>query len=129
MKIDKMSADAIANAVFVALVEYSETVDEIMQDEIDKVSRDVKKDLSTNSIIPKRTGDYKRGFRVKNVIKGIGFKVNKVYNVKHRIGHLLENGHLTRAGTRTQAFPHWSRAQKIAEQLPERVAKRLETGE
>lgn len=129
MKIDKMSADAIAEAIFSQLVEYSEDVDEIMQDEIDKVSKDVKKDLSTNPIIPERTGEYKKSFRIKKVAQGRGFKRNVVYNKLHQLTHLLDRGHLTRSGTRTRAFPHWQRAQEIVEKLPERVAERLGRGE
>lgn len=129
MKLDRMSADDIVNEIMGQLMGYSEEVDEIMQDEIDEVSKDVKKNLSTNTIIPERTGKYKKGFRIKKVAQGSGYKRNVIYNIFHQLTHLLENGHLTRAGTRTRKFPHWEQAQEIADKLPERVAKRLETGE
>ncbi len=129
MKLDQMSADDIVNEIMGQLVEYSEEVDEIMQDEIDQVSKDAKKDLSTNPIIPERTGEYKKSFRIKKVAQGSGYKRNVLYNKLHQLTHLLENGHLTRAGTRTRKFPHWERAQKIVDELPDRVANRLETGD
>jgi hypothetical protein len=129
MKLDQMSADDIVNEIMGQLTGYSEEVDEIMQDEIDKVSKDVKKSLSTNPVIPERTGAYKKSFRIKKVAQGSGYKRNVIYNILHQLTHLLENGHLTRAGTRTRKFPHWKQAQEIAEQLPERVEKRLETGD
>lgn len=128
MKIDKMSADDIVKEIMGQLMGYSEEVDEIMQDEIDKVSKDAKKDLSTNQIIPERTGEYKKSFRIKKVAQGSDFKRNVIYNKLYQLTHLLENGHLTRTGTRTRKFPHWERAQKIVDELPERVAKRLEAG-
>lgn len=128
MKLDQVSADDIVNAVMEQLTGYSEEVDAIMQDEIDEVSKEVKKSLSTNPNIPERTGKYKKGFRIKKVAQGSGYKRNVIYNIFHQLTHLLEDGHLTRAGTRTRKFPHWKEAQEIAEQLPERIEKRLETG-
>jgi len=46
---------------------------------------------------------------------------NKVY----RVGHLLENGHLTRNGGRTKAYPHWKHAQDIANTLPDKIREVL----
>lgn len=129
MKLDRMSADDIVNEIMGQLTGYSEEVDEIMQDEIDKVSKEAKKNLSTNPVIPERTGEYKKSFRIKKVAQGSGYKRNVIYNKLHQLTHLLENGHLTRAGTRTRKFPHWEQAQEIVDKLPERIAKRLETGE
>lgn len=129
MKIDKMRADDIVNAIMGQLIGYSEEVDEIMQDEIDRVSLDAKKSLSTNPIIPERTGEYKKSFKIKKVAQGRGYKRNVIYNKLHQLTHLLEDGHLTRAGTRTRKFPHWKQAQEIVDKLPERIEKRLEAGE
>ena len=54
-----------------------------------------------------------------------------IYNKKHQITHLLEEGHgAPKDGSkreyRTRKFPHWRAAQKKAETLPERIRRRLE---
>lgn len=110
------------------LTEYSEEVDAIMQDEIDKTTSDALKSLESAPNIPKKTGKYKKSFFMKCTARGAGYKRNVIANRHWRLTHLLEYGHLTRSGTRSRAFPHWERAQKIADTLAERMEKRLEGG-
>lgn len=126
----EVAVDQMARLIAKALGDYGEEVEEKVEQVINEVAKDALEDLQSNPIIPERTGDYTKGFYLKNVYKGRG-KERGVYKVvvankKYRIGHLLENGHLTRNGGRTKAFPHWKRAQEVADKLPDRVREVLE---
>ena len=107
------------------LEEYTEEVDEKLQGEIDSLSKEIVNLLKNHPNIPEKTGKYKKSFVVRTVAKGKGFKRNVVANRKYRLTHLLEDGHLTKNGGRTRAFPHWKDAQEMAETLPERLEKKL----
>ena len=120
-----MNLDSFADAVAAELESYSEEVDAVMQDEIDRMTDEVVEDLKTDPDIPEKTGDYKKGFYKKKLAKGRGYNRNVVANKKYQLTHLLEYGHATQTGGMTRAYPHWSKAQKKVETLDERVAKRL----
>lgn len=119
--------DGLATAIAEELEGYSQEVDEIMQDEIDTLSKEVRNNLKNNPIIPEKTGEYKKSFYIKKVARGKGYKRNVIASKKphYRLTHLLEDGHLTSNGKRTKAFPHWKEAQQLADTLPERMKKRL----
>lgn len=120
-----ISIDGLADAIAEELESYSEEVDQAMQKEIDTLSKEIVNDLKNNPVIPEDTGEYKKDFYTKKAAQGMGFKRNIIANKKHQLTHLLENGHLTSTGGRTRAFPHWEDAQKMADTLPERLAKKL----
>ena len=117
--------DGLAAAIAEELEGYSQEVDDIMQDEIDTLSKEVRNNLKNNPIIPEKTGEYKKSFYIKKVAQGKGYKRLRVANKKHQLTHLLDEGHLTSNGKRTKAFPHWKEAQQLADTLPERMKKRL----
>ena len=56
---------------------------------------------------PDRTGAYAKSWRVKHsIVDGARFK-HLIYNKdKFRLTHLLEHGHATKNGGRTDKFPH-----------------------
>ena len=65
-----------------------------------EVANKLKKDLTQDS--PEKTGDYKKGWRVKKFKK-----VNIVHNkTDYQITHLLEHGHVKVNGGRTDAQIH-----------------------
>lgn len=124
----KIGTEQLTDAIMDGLNRYSEEVDEKMQKEIDDLSKEIVNDLKNDPVIPEKTGEYKKSFAVKKIAQGIGFKRNEVYSKKpyYRLTHLLEFGHALPQGGRTKAFPHWVKAQKEAETLPERIKRRLE---
>lgn len=107
------------------LQDYNAQVDEELADEIDKLTKEVVKELKNDTVIPEKTGDYKKGFYAKKIARGRGYARNVVANKKYQLTHLLEHGHATRSGGRTKAYPHWSTAQKKVDELAERMERRL----
>lgn len=127
-----VTVDEFAKLITKSLEDYEEGVEERVEQTINEVAKDTLEDLKNNSIIPERSQDnnYKNSFFVKNIYKSRGREKGVcklvVTNKKYQIGHLLENGHATRNGKRTKAFPHWVDAQKVADTLPERLKEALE---
>ncbi len=125
-----VTVDEFAKLITKSLEDYKEGVEEIIENVIHEVAEDTLEDLESNPIIPEQTGEYQKGFYLKNIYrgrgKGKGMHKIVVTNKKYQIGHLLENGHATRNGKRTKAFPHWVDAQKVADTLPERLKEALE---
>lgn len=117
----------LADLISEELGKYSEDVDIKMQDEIDKLSKEIVKDLKNDPIIPERTGKYKKSFAVKKIAQGKGYKRVVVHSKAphYRLTHLLEKGHVTRTGGKTQAYPHWAHAQEKADTLPDRLKEAL----
>lgn len=125
-----VTVDELANLITKSLEDYEEGVEEIIENVIHEVAEDTLEDLESNPIVPTQTGEYHEGFYLRNTYKARG-KEKGVYkivvaNKKYQIGHLLENGHATRNGGRTKAFPHWIDAQKVANTLPDRLKEALE---
>ena len=125
-----ITVDQFAKLIAKTLEDYEEGVEESIEKVIQEVAEDTLEDLESNPIIPEQTGEYQKGFYLKNIYKGRGKEkgIHKIVvaNKKYQIGHLLENGHATRNGGRTKAFPHWKDAQEIADTLPDRLKGVLE---
>ena len=122
---NSIEIDDLAATIMQELQEYSEEVDEVMQDEIVKKAKKVTKDLKNNSNIPVKSGDYKKSFYFKKLAQGRGFVRCVVANRKYQLTHLLEHGHATKNGGRVKAYPHWEQAQKEVDTLDEDIARRL----
>ena len=125
-----VTVDQFARLIARSLEDFGEEVEDKIEQAVNYVAEDTLKDLQDNPIIPERSGDYAKGFYIKNVYKGRGknkgFHKIIVANKKYRVGHLLENGHLTRNGGRTRAYPHWRQAQEIANTLPDKIMEVFE---
>ena len=79
------------------------------QIEVDKkeVANDLKNHLRQES--PKKTGDYRKGWRVKK--KGKKYIVHNATD--YQLTHLLEHGHAKRGGGRVEARVHIAPAEEI----------------
>lgn len=119
-----------AEAVMEALQEESERVEEASREEIEKTAKEALQTLLNHSNIPERTGSYKKSFALKKAVDNKGELSYTLHNKspEYRKAHLLEYGHATRDGDRTRKFPHWKDAQKIVDELPERLKRRIESG-
>lgn len=90
----------IAGEIQKALEAYANDVAEDIDIAKDEVANQLKKDLTQDS--PKKTGDYKKGWRVKKFKK-----VNIVHNkTDYQLTHLLEHGHIKINGGRTDEKVH-----------------------
>ena len=123
-----MKIEDLAKTITAELKTYTKEIDDTMQDEIDRLSKELVKDLENDPIIPKKSGDYRKGFYLKKLAQGNGYKRNVIANKKYQLTHLLEYGHLKRNGTkRTKEFPHWEHAQEKADTLPQRIKEAVES--
>lgn len=86
------------------LNEYSNDIQEAIIEEAQSVAKEAVSELKNTS--PKRTGDYRKGWRTKT-IKGKGFVTSIVHNATdYQLTHLLEKPHLKRNGGMTTPKVH-----------------------
>ena len=107
-----VNVDGLAEAIREELEKYSEEVEAKVDRGIDEICQEAVEELKSNPNIPVKSGKYKNSFYFKNEAKGKGYKRNRIANKRYRLTHLLEFGHATRNGDRTEAFPHWADAEK-----------------
>lgn len=120
----------LANDIVNELSKYSKEIDDKMADKIDEISKEVRDSLLNDKNIPTSTGKYKKSFYVKKVERRMGVKTNVIASKSYRLTHLLENGHLTRDGkNRTKAFPHWAKAQELADKLTDKMLEEMFDGD
>lgn len=114
----------ITEEVMDILNAFSEEVEEIVEEEVAELSAEIVRVLQNHPKIPTRTGKYRKSFKVKkeNVR---GRTRHTVYNDEYQLTHLLERGHALPQGGRAKAYPHWEDAQRLAEEFPDRIEKRL----
>ena len=75
------------------------------------------------------TGKYKKAFKIKTTFENARTKRNTWYvaNGEHRLSHLLEEGHATKNGGRTQAFPHIKYGAEYAQNnLPRKIQEAID---
>lgn len=122
-----------ANAVNEILAEYSEIVDADVKTIVREVSKqaakEVRSNIKTSGI--KGTGAYKSSIRQKATDEGARKTSAVIYSKApyYRLTHLLEYGHAvvvaggrtpSRGKTQTDAFPHWTEAERNAVSAVER---------
>ena len=109
------------------LDEYSNDIQEAITERAIKVAKQGADDLKANS--PKRTGDYKKGWRVKTT-KGKGFVSCIIHNAtNYQLTHLLEKPHLKRTGGLTTPKVHIAPVEeKSIKQYEQEVINAIENG-
>lgn len=86
------------------LDEYCKDIQEGITGKAILVAKEGKKNLKKTS--PKRTGDYRKGWRVKTQ-KGYGYVNCTIHNATdYQLTHLLEKSHATRNGGKTKPKVH-----------------------
>ncbi len=99
--------------------EFSLNVEEAVENGVMKCGREVNKvitETAKNSNFG-GTGKYIKAFTITKA--GEKYNPKCIWHVKKpffRLTHLLENGHTTRSGGRTRAFPHVSKGAEFAQQ-------------
>lgn len=110
-----------------ALREYSNEVILGVNACAETCSKELQKELKNTS--PKKTGSYKRGWRVKQIAKNATQSAFIVYNATdYQLTHLLEFGHAIHGGTkRVKAYPHIQQAaDRAVNSFVEKVEKVVE---
>ena len=118
--------DDFARAIKEALEEYSEEVAEATKAAVEIVAKEVNEEIKKRVTFKRtnRTNEYVKSFRVKTTEES-RFNKSKTWHVangQHRLTHLLENGHATKNGSRTNAYPHIKYGEDLAlRRLPELI--------
>lgn len=122
-----MSNIDIGAAIMKELESYSNEVAEKINVSAKKSANKLKREIQENS--PEKTGDYKKGWKVKQVYKSQALSKYVVYNsTNYQITHLLEFGHAIKGGTqRVKAIPHIAPAEeKIVGEFLQDVEKTVQ---
>jgi Bacteriophage protein of unknown function (DUF646). len=121
--------DRLADEITNVFHEYSQDVSDAIEKEVDKVAKDILRELKTNHPYQDRTGEYTKGFGITKE-NGYGIARRVIWNKKHyqRV-HLLEFGHAKVNGGRVPAYPHMRPAyEKHVSKLPDKIKRVIETG-
>ena len=109
-----MSGNDISKAIMKELTSYSTAVAQAVNTCAEKNAKTLQKELRSTS--PELTGDYKKGWRVKQVLKtNIQCKFVVHNATDYQLTHLLEYGHAINGGTkRVKPKPHIALAEEKA---------------
>lgn len=107
-----MSDIDIGAAIMKELETYSNDLVERINVSSKKCANKLKREIQENS--PKKTGSYKKGWRVKQVYKSHTLSQYVVHNAtNYQLTHLLEFGHAVKGGTeRVKPIPHIAPAEE-----------------
>ena len=113
--------DGLAAAIADALEEFQEETMQDVKTSVQDSAKSCVKDLKENS--PKLTGEYAKGWRVKNAYESATDIRVQVYNkTDYQLTHLLEDGHAKVSGGTVPGTPHIGpAAEKASEKLEKDV--------
>ncbi len=101
----KVKVNELANEIMTMFIDYIDEIDEEVVSLSDTLANQAKKDLKASS--PKKDGDYAKGWAISQHQRGKRYYGKAIHNKEeYRLTHLLEFGHATKDGKRTQAYPH-----------------------
>lgn len=119
----KIKLDGFQDAIADILSEYSDRVDDVLEEAIKDTAKQARKDLRNKSPRSKsrRSGSYAKSWQTQNTGTRIapGYTV---YSSKPGLPHLLEKGHATRNGGRTTPQPHIS---PVNDSVPDIIEQKI----
>ena len=122
---ERISVDAMADAIMEGLLEYADLASDTVKEAVTESAKTVKKEIQAGA--PSRTGKYKKSWTAKKTKESSNGLVITVHSKdRYQIAHLLEHGHAKRGGGRVAAIPHIAPAEaKGEEELMERIERGL----
>lgn len=122
---ERVSVDAMADAIIEGLLEYADLASDTVKEAVTESAKTVKKEIQAGA--PSRTGKYKKSWTAKKTKESSNGLVITVHSKdRYQIAHLLEHGHAKRGGGRVAAIPHIAPAElKGEKELLERIEKGL----
>ena len=124
-----MSDFDIGTAIMKELGTYSNELAESVNKTSRKYANKLRRELEETS--PEKTGDYKKGWKVKQVYNSHTLSQYVVHNATdYQLTHLLEFGHAIKGGTRrAKPIPHIAPAEeKIVNEFLAEVEKAIREG-
>ncbi|HCG60417.1 MAG TPA: hypothetical protein DEV97_10545 [Lachnospiraceae bacterium] len=114
MSNQKVSVDALADAVMEGLEEYNKLATDKVKAAVKKAGTTVQKEISSTA--PRKSGKYASSWRSRTTAESSTSMQVTVYSPsRYMLAHLLEHGHALRNGGRARAFPHIAPAEEAGE--------------
>ena len=129
---NKISISDLNDSIFKVLSEYKENIDEEVKETANKIAKEAKEDLISNSPRSKkeRGQKYYKGWAIKKKINKKGKYVLAIWNkTNYRLTHLLEFGHNSKNGEKAKAVPHIRKVEeKMSKEFEEELKKKISKG-
>ena len=123
--VTNISYDQLSNELQKQLSEFSTEVTEGLNKAFKEVAEAGVEELQRTRPYHNRTGQYSKNFAVTQRKNARSVTGAEGYTKRYQITHLLEHGHLTRSGSRAQAFPHWEAAQATVEKKAQEAIEKV----
>ena len=118
----KIRFDELVKEALDSFEDYFQEVTADVKKDVKEVAKECAKELKNSS--PKKSGNYRKGWRATTTYDGRGGIHVVVHNKEHyRLTHLLEDGHAKVKGGRVEGIPH---IQPAEDNAAKKLAQRIE---